>query len=796
MTVTLKAVEPARPAGKWPMPAAPHFLEAEAYRVLRRDLERYVRGEISGRSFLIAGHRGSGKTALVTRAVQDLRTELFEAAIKRPVKDGPQPLFQRPLLVKLYGPSLVSPLPPTEAEVEARKKAADAAKENGLWGEAAGAEAPSPAALKATQAALVQITIALYRALAGELAEGYGVHAREQERRRGGEPLELAAQFALELDSATAPALLRSYWSRVSRLGGGGILWPLEADVHGPRRTQGFKEVVSVASAGQAFEVCSGAINLSIKTVDKALDEHNLSGRGSTNLRDVVGRVGTLGVGALTGAALWTPANETTAVIAGAAVWLLGTATLSWDFKRERSVDRTADYTFIRDRSVQTLDRDLPLVIQRVRDAGLSPVFVIDELDKLNDPDNTVGDLIRRLKHIVADHGFFCFLTDRRYFDYVEGKTDTEPFPREHTYFTERRLIAYSPAELREFIRGEFELTNATEAEIVTADIFALWAVHSGKANFVGAMRELGRLVADAKGEYFEVSPAPSIPPRHLTLTLARMAARFDVKLAATIQLAIEEVLTEPRFANRISQDPAFAQLAHDALYALSRGWDAGETTYDTTAGALQTHLVARLVAAQDPTETPPARRTTSTRRPTVSDGDAELLSQANKSLIAHLSDLDVFATRIERSEDEGRARLASMIPRATGGLLQRTRGQKFRFNYSCYGHDLRPEAASRNQEIELLIQLVDEFQGLLKDFGVTLQDLISARLMPPTLNWQAIVAARNTLLAYHTAPGQPVVEPLSTLQALRDAMQQHGPLLAAGLRLARSLNASAGATT
>ena len=51
----------------------PILAESRAYRMLKRDLERYALGELRGRSYLISGHRGSGKTTLILKAIQEVR---------------------------------------------------------------------------------------------------------------------------------------------------------------------------------------------------------------------------------------------------------------------------------------------------------------------------------------------------------------------------------------------------------------------------------------------------------------------------------------------------------------------------------------------------------------------------------------------------------------------------------------------------------------------------------------------------------------------------------------------------
>src|SRR5262249_16510905 len=140
------------------------------------------------------------------------------------------------------------------------------------------------------------------------------------------------------------------------------------------------------------------------------------------------------------------------ASVAAVATSLFGNIAIKWSSKRSSKQERSLDYTFIVDRSVQTLDRDLPLVVDRIRQAGLAPVFVIDELDKVSTPETEIGDLIRRLKHLVADYGFFCFLTDRDYYEYFRNKLQTEAYPREYTYFTNWLFIQYQPDDLRQYL--------------------------------------------------------------------------------------------------------------------------------------------------------------------------------------------------------------------------------------------------------------------------------------------------------------------------------------------------------
>ena len=52
------------------------------------------------------------------------------------------------------------------------------------------------------------------------------------------------------------------------------------------------------------------------------------------------------------------------------------------------------------------------------------------------------------------------------------------------------------------------------------------------------------------------------------------MAYRLDVLM----QIAVEIVLDDEDMQRRLTREPAYRRLAHDALYYLTRNWEAGET--------------------------------------------------------------------------------------------------------------------------------------------------------------------------------------------------------------------------
>ena len=80
----------------------PILIGSDAARQLEDELEKYCGGNVSGRSFLIVGHRGSGKSTLVASAFLNIWKKSERAT---------STALRRPVLVPLNGPSLF-PSPP------------------------------------------------------------------------------------------------------------------------------------------------------------------------------------------------------------------------------------------------------------------------------------------------------------------------------------------------------------------------------------------------------------------------------------------------------------------------------------------------------------------------------------------------------------------------------------------------------------------------------------------------------------------------------------------------------------
>jgi hypothetical protein len=757
--------------GGWPIPKRGTFVASEAYHILARDLRRYVRDEIPGRSFLISGHRGSGKTALVTRVVEDLRSQALRASLggyrqsfEEEEEDGESRTgIQRPLFVKLHGPSLLASTLPGMNQIDGGTILAGQGSRP--------AEAPSSRG----HVALVQLTIALYRALSEQVAEGFAAHAAEMFQLTGGriDRRELAAQLALELDSGPDPGVLRAYWDALLRLKGekgrgSGVLWPRYADetlIRNGIFDQGYRELIAVSTAAQAYRKSAGREEEKLSSSDE--DKRETTSSSSVALTDVVKHVGAVLSGTIAGG-FASAQGPLPAFGVGLGVWLLSGVALSWSSTRTRRRDRVLNYSYIRDRSEGTLERDLPGVIRRIQRAGLSPVFILDELDKLPNPRATITEIIDRLKHLVTDHGFFCFLADRNYFDEIQRAAEIETYPPEHTYFSERLLILYRPENmlsyLLEIIRTDLE---DDPKEGFARVILALKMIQRSKLNFADLTRAISAHVG-AKGR-LEVT--------------ADAILRIHYRLAASMQLAIDEVMRAPPLASRLDSEPAFAQLAVDALYMVSRCWEEERSKVDLSPASVREYLERRMRLRREPGEKPVD--------PVLSEPDLHFLVDQIRSLCLLLADWDRLRTSVARRTDLQGFRAEEIVPRGTSGGLLKEWKDGWHFECDISGRGLiETDAASSGVGAvgdSQLVELARAFSTLVEDTGVSIGAMAAAGILPATFGDNTIGIAAGEL----TSPSAEDREAArGQLRELKATLDRDGFRLGASLLLVDHLRA------
>jgi len=589
------------------------LVQSDASRLLVQELKRYRNRQVTGRSFLIAGHRGSGKTTLVLDAYLRVLKESQRFALPR-----------RLLLVPLHGPNL---LPDT------REAPANAGADE--------AERPSREADfdTGTQHVLKQITLSLYRALAGEISSSYRQRVLElgaastlhtvQMRER----LEIAAQLELELYDCPDAARLREIWDRGGFLGTG-VLSPVRTPPPGMKADttpadSGLLEIVALASACEAYKRVAGTYTTKDEQIDEAKHTQQRSTEVDATKKELLSALIAIGTGGLAGAALFNGDNGLMAALSGLIAALGSAVVIKVSSTKSRDRTRKREQSFVFDLTTPTLDRILPMICERVARAGLMPVFMVDELDKVKDLQQRMGGMVRHLKKFVAESAFFCFLTDRSYFEQLRHLMSTAAHPPEETYFKHPLVVVFTARDLHAYLDRMIERPNpqvaanaeqenlgepaaetqaaqeARAAQVVAHDkqqqavsidladypLISYVLLHRARLHAGGLQRELAA-ITNQNSEL-------ALPPGRIR---SMLACRFDLLL----QLAIEYVLDQPDLREAMEREPERRMLVHDAMYYASRQWANGSTTLDLSEAGrppFRKYLLGRIAGSLEVSE-------------------------------------------------------------------------------------------------------------------------------------------------------------------------------------------------
>jgi hypothetical protein len=622
--VPIKIIETAEPMSFAPEYAPSILIESSARQTLLHELRQYCKGYIRGRSFLIAGHRGAGKTTMVLNAFQVVLQECNEGKFDL-----------RPLLVLLQGPSLLpNPDEPhgkehksdgtgtsegsyiflrlacaakKSADSETGKKASNeaaAAKDSktnsAREGDAAsGTSETSPGQSKTGAAQmeniLKQITLGLHRALTKEVADAFRkaivMRSGRMPKSQFYDLLELAAELKLELDGYPGHVRLREFWRRAGVLRDG-VLRPRSRQIDrddvltlgSPPVDQGFLELVALSSVCDAYRRISGTIKSEEQFKSGAERKQEARAEFESKGKELLAPLIPLLSGGAAAAAMLTarPNAGAGAALAGFVTALAAAVTLKFSASWSRQQSSAREDLFIPDLSVATLDRVLPVLIERIRNAGLAPVFVVDELDKVSGLRERMHDMVQRLKKLVAEDCYFCFLTDRTYFEEVRERALKTPYSIEYTYYSDKLFVAFKHHELHEFVRrvlvvetsaspsatagaiptGAVEQQTLMERlvspEMDDSTVLPFVLLHWSEMHAIDLWRRL-ESIRDENG--------------NVNISLGKVRTDLYYRLQVMIQFAIETLLEAPKMESELRNDPTFRRLAHDALYYISRKW-------------------------------------------------------------------------------------------------------------------------------------------------------------------------------------------------------------------------------
>jgi hypothetical protein len=791
----------------------PVLAESDAYRQLRKEIERYAADEITGRSFLISGHRGAGKTSMVVQAVWEVSRE---------------PTLLTPLLVRIQGPDLLPdaqllrPNAVGAGAVSVDPDEAEAAAGSGDDGDGAstpqpdGSGRPPGDSQAMAERALRQITQATYRALSETVANAFAEtvaavahdHLPEDERN------ELAARFRLALDEAPPPAELRELY-RLAGVLRDGVLPRSRRGLE-----QGMLELTALSSAAAAFRVVAGTVE-SRQTVSR--DEERQSSRSiafDPSTKDLIAQVSTLLLGGAVGAgALAGGEGAATAGLAAVATVLGAGLVLKVSSARTRKHAAHEEYTFLRDHTPSTLERELPVLFGRLRVAGLAPIFVVDELDKVAGLREQMNTVIGHLKQFVSERAFFCFLTDRDYFEHLRDVSLRQAYPHEHTFFHSRILVLFRPGDLDRYLDEILGIVGSEPDDEIHKELLAFELRHRSKMHAVDLRRELSR-VSDENGY---VRPVSRSGPTQPVSGAAPLGFSLGMRLTVTVQLAVELLLDTEPLRSRLDQDPQFGQPAYDALYYLSRTWEEGGDSASADGGVLDLSweaFHAYLFDRMNPNPSSHQARATADdggdgssadpgpreERLPLSTRDEDLLRHQALAVAAFMADPGTLAAELDRRAQQSGAlsyteasHARDAIPTDTP-LLVPLADDRFAFRFDPYGRKLetpvsrevagrspgpesRPIAGPRGAppnrgELSANLAGVRGLDAFLFDAtGMSLATLAHLYVLSAVPTWSQVEAAMQTLEAYVNGVSsvdhdEPPVELLDAAAALDDYLR------------------------
>jgi hypothetical protein len=167
------------------------------------------------------------------------------------------------------------------------------------------------------------------------------------------------------------------------------------------------------------------------------------------NVMKLVSAVALLAAAAVGGIAI---ADTTAAALGIVSAALAGVAIVSFGASmavtRQTTQRNLAQTEAVFDNSLHQVESDLKTILAELDRAGYRTMFVLEELDKVEDKEGRQLDaVIRYFKNLFTQApALFFFLTDKRYFDEIDGKLAIErrkmSYAVQHTFFTHRVFVS------------------------------------------------------------------------------------------------------------------------------------------------------------------------------------------------------------------------------------------------------------------------------------------------------------------------------------------------------------------
>ena len=553
----LKALWQREPLARYPGRAL--IVRGKAYHRLYASLEKYLRKRTRGRSLVISGNRGVGKTTMVFAAIEDLQHLAAEEHETRFAKGrltagtGSALDICRPVLVLLSGPDVLRELARPPILTPSGKPEDPQA-------------APPPPALPSHVAdsdnLLRQIARALHVSLAREFAEQFEKNVAPA----GSNPdlIEAWAQLNLELNAGARVQVLRRFWDLAGRFDNG-VLFK-----NGPERDrQGPRELLVLEASADAYRIAIGSVienDEHVRTDEKSPKDVSWANELKALGAPVFGLVG----GVASGFGVFHLFDDgVMRVLTSVGVALVSTVVLTFGLAPKVTITNQATRKFSPDTSVGSLTWRLRGIVDRMFQAGLAPVFVIDELDKSVDEDlgNWIAERAKQLKSFLTEQAFFCFVTGRHFAEKLHVERTRRTYPPSYTQFSDYLFVNYVPLDLHRYLRELYVHEQKSPAgsqqsqmESLQEAVLPFIVLFRAEMHPIDIRRELNSMISG--DDVLALFTGESLP-------------RVD-SFALHFQIVIESVLVREDIEARMRDDARFALLALDAVYYPSRQWRQG----------------------------------------------------------------------------------------------------------------------------------------------------------------------------------------------------------------------------
>lgn len=424
---------------------------------------------------------------------------------------------------------------------------------------------------------LEQVVLCLHRSVMEEYASSYRRYVQTMLKDGTQEPvqaddadmillheqadwLELAAQFEIELMENPPAVRLRQFYACIGALRSGVLRAPGQPGGDTSPPDQGARELVALNGICTAHQRVSGELSERKRESSGETSETRSQAQSGWEGSEVLKPLAAVLSGAVVGGGAAVGLRDAwTAVLLGIITSLGAAWALKYSSTTMKRHERELDLTFIPNLKSETLDRVLPTLLRRLTSAGLAPILIIDELDKLGELSWRMEAIVRYLKKLMTENVFSCFLTDRSYLEFLSMGEREQAYSKTYSYFSHSLFVFQLPSDLDVYMTRLFDTSGDISAQI-DAELLKWILRHRSDMHVLELSRELAKLRTSDRAIVF-----------HGDL---RSSESYTVDL--TFQVAIEYTMTRPAVVNWLALRPKMRLTLFDALYYISRRWRTG----------------------------------------------------------------------------------------------------------------------------------------------------------------------------------------------------------------------------